>query len=107
MTFLHCRKPSSRRGSASCVTDSACSGRPFTNAPGRDGEGSWHSSHERRSFVSMTADFKTKLQALLQAHAAQAANQHPADKTPRDQADRRMCGERLHAVVRPVLEGLI
>jgi hypothetical protein len=55
----------------------------------------------------MTDEFKAKLQALLQAHAAQAAKQQPADKAPRDQSDRRMCGERLHSVVRPVLEGLI
>lgn len=70
-------------------------------------EGSWHSSHERRSFVSMTDEFKTKLQTLLQAYAAQAPKQQPADKASRDQADRRMCGERLHSVVRPVLEGLL
>ncbi len=55
----------------------------------------------------MTDEFKAKLQALLQAHAAQAAKQQPADKTARDQSDRRMCGERLHSVVRPVLEALI
>ncbi len=55
----------------------------------------------------MTDEFKAKLQALLQAHAAQAAKQQPADKTPRDQSDRRMCGERLHAVVRPVLEEIM
>jgi sugar-phosphatase len=70
-------------------------------------EGSWHSPHERRSFVSMTDDFKTKLQALLQAYATQAPKQQPADNASRDQADRRMCGERLHAVVRPVLEALM
>jgi len=55
----------------------------------------------------MTDEFKAKLQALLQAHATQVAKEQPTDKTPRDQSDRRMCGERLHAVVRPVLEGLI
>ena len=55
----------------------------------------------------MTDEFKTKLQALLQAHTAQTAQQRPADKTSRDQTDRRMCGERLHSVVRPVLEELM
>ncbi len=55
----------------------------------------------------MTDEFKAKLQALLQAHAAQAAKQQPTDTTPRDHADRRMCGERLHSVVRPVLEAFM
>src|SRR5215510_12039936 len=55
----------------------------------------------------MTEEFKRKLQGLLQAHAERAAKEHPADKTPRDQTDRRMCGERLHAIVRPVLESLM
>jgi len=55
----------------------------------------------------MSDDFKARLQKMLQQHAERAAKEHPADKTPRDQADRRMCGERLHSVVRPVLDGLI
>jgi hypothetical protein len=55
----------------------------------------------------MTDDFKAKLQALLKSHAERAAREHPADKTPKDHADRRMCGERLHAVVRPVLDELM
>jgi hypothetical protein len=55
----------------------------------------------------MTEEFKSKLQALLKAHAERAAKEPPADKTPRDQTDRRMCGERLHAIVLPVLESLM
>src|SRR5258706_13157369 len=55
----------------------------------------------------MTDEFKAKLQALLQAYAAQTAKQQAEDKTPRDHADRRMCGERLHAVGRPVLEAIM
>jgi hypothetical protein len=55
----------------------------------------------------MSDEFKTKLQKLLQQHAERAAKEHPADKTPKDQADRRMCGERLHSVVRPVLDTLM
>jgi hypothetical protein len=55
----------------------------------------------------MTEDYKTKLRALLEAYAERAAKVPPADKTPQDQADRRMCGERLHSVVRPVLDDLM
>jgi hypothetical protein len=55
----------------------------------------------------MTDDYKAKLRALLKAHAERAARVLPADKTPQDQADRRMCGERLHSVVRPVLDDLM
>jgi hypothetical protein len=55
----------------------------------------------------MSDDFKAKLQRLLQQHAERAAKEHPADKTPRDQSDRRMCGDRLHSVVRPVLDTLM
>src|SRR5258705_11864620 len=55
----------------------------------------------------MTDEFKAKLQALLQAYAAQTAKQQAEDKTPRDHADRRMCGERLHPVVRPVLGAIM
>lgn len=55
----------------------------------------------------MTDDYRAKLRALLQAHAERAAKVLPADKTPQDQADRRMCGERLHSVVRPVLDDLM
>src|SRR5213075_2125039 len=52
----------------------------------------------------MSDEFKAKLQKLLQQHSERAAKENPADKTPRDQSDRRMCGERLHSVVRPVLD---
>ena len=55
----------------------------------------------------MSEGFKTRLQALLKAHAERVAREHPADKTPRDQSDRRMCGERLHAIVRPVLDAIM
>lgn len=55
----------------------------------------------------MTDDYRTKLRALLKAHAERAAKVQPTDKTPQDQADRRMCGERLHSVVRPVLDDLM
>ncbi len=50
----------------------------------------------------MADDVKTRLRALLQAYAERAAKE--TDKTDKDHADRRMCGDRLHAVVRPVLE---
>ncbi|HMG17841.1 MAG TPA: hypothetical protein VK573_03875 [Gemmatimonadales bacterium] len=55
----------------------------------------------------MSEDYQAKLRALLQAYAERAAKLQPADKTPQDQADRRMCGERLHSVVRPVLDDLL
>jgi hypothetical protein len=55
----------------------------------------------------MNDEIKDKLRALLKAHAERAAKLQPRDKTPQDQADRRMCGERLHAVVRPVLDELM
>lgn len=55
----------------------------------------------------MSDDFKAKLTALLKAHADQAAKRSTTDKTPSDQTDRRMCGERLHSVVRPVLETIL
>lgn len=54
----------------------------------------------------MSDEFQAKLQKLLQQHAERAAKEHPADKTARD-PDRRMCGERLHSVVRPVLEAIV
>jgi hypothetical protein len=55
----------------------------------------------------MTEDFKAKLSALLKAHAERVAKAPPANMTPQDQTDRRMCGERLHSVVRPVLEAIM
>lgn len=55
----------------------------------------------------MTDDYKARLRALLQQYADRSARVPPAEKTPKDQADRRMCGERLHAIVRPVLEVLM
>lgn len=55
----------------------------------------------------MSEEFKGKLQKMLQSHAERAGKESPAGKTPPDQADRRMCGERLHSVVRPVLDTLM
>src|SRR2546423_11672385 len=55
----------------------------------------------------MTDEYKTRLQALLQAYAERAAKEHPPDTASKDQADRRMCGERLRSVVRPVLDDLM
>lgn len=55
----------------------------------------------------MSEEYKAKLRALLMAHAERAAKLQPADKTPQDQSDRRMCGERLHSVVRPVLDDIM
>lgn len=45
-----------------------------------------------------------RLRALLQAYAERATKNPPAASKPQDQADRRMCGERLRTVARPVLE---
>src|SRR5256886_17281282 len=53
----------------------------------------------------MTEEYKAKLQALLRAYAERAANAQPT--TPQDQADRRMCGDRLRAGVRPVLDAVM
>jgi hypothetical protein len=55
----------------------------------------------------LTDDYQTRLRALLQEYAERSARVSPAEKTPKDHADRRMCGERLHAVVRPVLDALL
>src|SRR2546428_9526146 len=53
----------------------------------------------------MTEGIKGKAQAVLRAYGERAANAQPT--TPQDQADRRMCGERLRAVVRPVLDAIM
>ena len=53
----------------------------------------------------MPDDYTAKLRALLEQYAARSAK--ASAKEPEDQADRRMCGERLHAVVRPVLDALL
>jgi len=55
----------------------------------------------------MTEEFRAKLRALLQAYAERAAKVQPVDKTTKDYADRRMCGERLRSVVRPVLDTIM
>lgn len=52
----------------------------------------------------MADDIKTKLRVLLEAYAERAAKEKPGHKPTKDQADRRMCGERLHAIARPVLD---
>lgn len=53
----------------------------------------------------MTDEYKAKLRALLEAYAERTAK--VANKTSQDMADRKTCGERLHAVVRPVLDALM
>ena len=53
----------------------------------------------------MADDYKSKLRALLEQYAARSAK--TAAKEPEDAADRRMCGERLHSIVRPVLDALL
>jgi hypothetical protein len=53
----------------------------------------------------MTDEYKAKLQAMLRAYAERVAK--AAAKTPPDQAARRMCGERLRSIARPVLEGFM
>jgi hypothetical protein len=55
----------------------------------------------------MTEQQRAKLRALLQAYAERAAKAKPEEKTPQDHADRRMCGERLHAIVRPILDAFM
>ena len=55
----------------------------------------------------MPDDYKSKLRAMLVAYAERSAKAQPTDRAPKDQADRRMCGERLHSVVRPVLDALM
>lgn len=53
----------------------------------------------------MPDDYKARLRALLEQYAERSAK--TLAKEPEDQADRRMCGERLHSVVRPVLDALM
>ncbi|HWC74351.1 MAG TPA: hypothetical protein VG454_10485 [Gemmatimonadales bacterium] len=55
----------------------------------------------------MSDDQRAKLRALLQAYAERAAKLNPEEKTPHDHADRRTCGERLHAIVKPVLDAFM
>ena len=55
----------------------------------------------------MSEEYKAKLQALLQAYAERAAKEQRANMAPKDLADRRMCGERLRSVVRPVLDAIM
>ena len=53
----------------------------------------------------MADDYRTRLRALLEQYAVRSAK--TAATVPEDQADRRMCGERLHSIVRPVLDALM
>src|SRR2546430_634226 len=57
--------------------------------------------------MNMSEEYKAKLQALLQAYAERAAKEQRATTAPKDFADRRMCGERLRSVVRPVLDAIM
>ena len=52
----------------------------------------------------MSDPYKAKLQAALAAHTERMAKSPPQPGTTQDQTDRRACGERLRAVVRPVLD---
>jgi len=52
----------------------------------------------------MSDQFKAKLQTALGAYAERLAKSPPPQGTTQDQTDRRACGERLRAVVRPVLD---
>ena len=53
----------------------------------------------------MADDYQKKLRALLEQYAERGTK--PTATAPVDQADRAMCGERLHAIVRPVLDALM
>ena len=53
----------------------------------------------------MPDDYKAKLRALLEQYAVRSAK--ATAKEPEDLADRRMCGERLHSIARPVLDALL
>ena len=53
----------------------------------------------------MADDYQRKLRALLEQYAEHSTK--ATTKAPVDQADRAMCGERLHAIVRPVLDALM
>ena len=53
----------------------------------------------------MPDDYLRKLRALLEQYAQHSTK--TIAKAPVDQADRAMCGDRLHAVVRPVLDALM
>lgn len=53
----------------------------------------------------MPDDVKARLRALLAAYAERAAKE--TNKAAEDEADRRMCGERLHDIVRPVLDAFM
>lgn len=52
----------------------------------------------------MSDDQRAKLRALLRTYGERAAKLNPEEHAPQDHADRRTCGERLHAIVKPVLD---
>src|SRR6267154_3076804 len=56
-----CRRPSSRRDSASCATALACSGRLFTNAPGRDALNGYNFTDRVRKVLQMAREEATRL----------------------------------------------
>ena len=55
----------------------------------------------------MSEQHLAKLRALLQAYAERAEKVKPEETTPHDATDRRMCGERLHSIARPVLDSFM
>ena len=52
----------------------------------------------------MADELRTRLEALLQAYAERAAKAAPAKGAARGEAQRRLCGDRLRGIARPVLE---
>lgn len=53
----------------------------------------------------MANDLAKKVRALLEQYGERSPQ--TTTKAPADQADRAMCGERLHSIVRPVLDALM
>ena len=53
----------------------------------------------------MADDYIAKLRTLLEQYAQRSTKS--TVQAPADQTDRAMCGERLHAIVRPVLDALM
>lgn len=52
----------------------------------------------------MMDDLRAKLNALLEAYAERAEKATPAKAAARGEAQRRLCGDRLRAIARPLLE---
>jgi hypothetical protein len=55
----------------------------------------------------MREDTLTKLRALLEAHAERAAKAAPAKAAAGGASERRTCGEKLRALVRPLLDAVM